>query len=231
LSRRNIAFAEAIPSDFGNPLPLLWQSYARYLNIESLYKPDSKEYQEEIAGIIRQLERANELSKKGDKRLRANILYFLGCFFYKAGDNFEAMKKLEKCVELKSKAPIETRAHQLLDNIWNYAIRPPLWRWWLSSPLNRWRRRIMFTMISLGILALLLIHPFMREWLPAAELNWTLYVSLVLILVVTIVLPVAERIKAGDVDVELRSPTDIGQILSPSMMETKLEGLTDPGKR
>ena len=94
--------------------------------------------------------------------------------------------------------------------------------------MKQWR--IIFTIVSLGTLALLLIHPFIPEWLPIEELNWTLYIGLVLILLIIIALPVAERIRAGDVEVELRSPTDIGQILSPSMMETKLEELSDPGK-
>jgi len=219
------SFAQAISSDLGSPLPLLWNAYAKYLGAEFSSKPESRKYQEEIVGIIRQLERANELFKKGKKELRAYILYFLGCFHYKTGDTFEAQRKLKECAELKSESPIESSARELLNNIWNYAIRPPLWRWWLGSPLNCWLKRVVFSFISLLILALLLTYPFIPTWLPAVEIDSTLHLALILLLIVLLALPRVERIKARDIEVELRPPPSIEPVLSPSMMEMKIKEL------
>ena len=218
------SFAQAISSDLGNPLPLLWNAYAKYLGAESSSNPENREYQEEIVGIIRQLERANDLFKKGNKELRAYILYFLGCFHYKTRDMFEAKRKLEECVRLKSKSPVESSARELLDSIWDYAIRPPWWRWWLSSPLNCGWKRVIFA-TSFFILALLLAYPFMSAWLATVEINATLHIVFILLLIVLLALPSIERIRARDIEVELRSPPSIEPVLSPSMMETKLKEL------
>jgi len=219
-------FDQAISSDLGNPLPLLWKTYAQYLQAEFSANPASEEYREEMAGIIRQLERANDLFKKSDKKLRAYILYFLGCFHYKTKDIFEAKRKLEECLRLNSKSPIESSARELLDNIWNYAIRPPFWQWWLDSPLKCWTKRIIFGVISFSILALLLAHPFIPAWLPTAEINWILHIVLILFLIIILVLPNIQRIRARDiVEVELRSPPAIEPVLSPPMMEMKIKEL------
>ena len=39
-------FKRAIHSDLGNPLPLLWKVYAKYLNLKSNFSAESREYQE-----------------------------------------------------------------------------------------------------------------------------------------------------------------------------------------
>ena len=218
------SFAQAVVSDLGKPLPLLWHAYARYLELECSYHPESKVYQEEIAGIIRQLEKANELFKKGNRELRVYILYFLGCFYYKTRDISEAVRTLKKCVGLKSEAPIESLARELLDNIWSYAIRPPLWRWWLYSPLHRRLRRAIFSIISLLILALLVAYPFISAHFWTVPIELPLYTAIIILLII-LVLPTTERIKARDLEVELRPPPDIGPVLPPSMMEMKLKEL------
>ena len=90
----------------------------------------------------------------------------------------------------------------------------------------------MFTIVSLGTLALLLIHPFIPKWLPTtAELNWTRDISVVLILLIVIGLTTAELSRARDVEVELRSTTDIRQVLSLPMMEMKIKELKASPKR
>lgn len=244
-TRANQSFTQAISSDPGNPIPLLWLTYAQYLKAESAHQPDSAMYQQEIAGIIRQLERIkklvgkdNKLVEKDKDEARAYTLYFLGCFYYKTNDIFEAVRTLKKCVELKprpSKKAKETLeqpsayvlACELLDNIWNYAVRPPLWRWWWSSPLHCRLRRVFFSIISFSIIAPLAASPFTAAWLPTLRMEWGVYMFITTILLVVLALPSIQLIRARDIEVELRSPPPIEPVLSPAMFEMKLREL-DP---
>jgi len=87
---------------------LLWEVYAIYLNAEYSSIQNNRKYNENIASIIRKLERANKLTeKKGNKRTRSYILYYLGYFYYKIKDFYTARKKLEECIGLKSDIPIK----------------------------------------------------------------------------------------------------------------------------
>jgi len=217
------SFEEAIRSDLGNPLLLLWTAYAKYLKIESSFDPGDRKYQEEIFAIIRELERANEVSKKhGEKGVRAYILYFLGCFYHKSRDVFSAKERLKECVSLKSKSPVEPRARELLHNIWNYAIRPPWWRWWWKSPLNCWLKRIGLAFLLFSIFSLLLLHPFIPEWLPV---NWSIYIILIAFLIFLLLSPSIERIKIKPIEVELRSPPSFEPAFSSASMVAELKGL------
>ena len=217
------SFTLAISSDLGNPLPLLWLAYAQYLKAESTHQPDGVVYQQEIAGIIRQLERIKELVGKGNDEARAYTLYFLGCFYYKTRDIFEAVRTLRECVKFKSESskrsseepPVCELACELLDNIWNYAVRPPLWRWWWFSPLHCRLRRTAFSIISFFIVAPLIVSPFV-------EITWSVYMFLTIILLIILALPNIQRIRARDIEVELRSPPPMEPVLSSSMMEMKI---------
>ncbi len=218
-------FVKAISLDAGNPLLLLWDAYANYLKAEFSLESGGKRFQEEVVAIIRNLERADTLSKeqKRRKQIRPHALYFLGCFYLKSKDIFAAKEKLEECTKLKSKSPIEASARELLGNIWNYQIRPPWWRWWLNAPLYRWPKRIGFFMVSLFIFALLLLHPFIPGWFPSLQVNWTLYVFLIALLIIILLFPSIERIRARDIEVELRSPPPFEPVLSPMAMEGKIK--------
>ena len=91
------SFEAAIGSDLDNWRAHLWNAYAKYLKVEYSLNINDKKYQEEIAAIIRELERANELFKKSGKKevgARANILYYLGYFYYKNKALFAAKEKL-----------------------------------------------------------------------------------------------------------------------------------------
>jgi len=169
------AFKKAMYLEIGNPIHFFWDTYTNYLKAEFSLDSEDKKYQEEIARIIRNLEKMNEtLSKKQNqgKEIRAYVLYFLGHFYLKGNDIFTSKEKLEECIKLKSKSSIESPARELLGNIWNYRIRPPWWRWWLNSPLHRLPKKIGFFILLLLILALLLLHPFIPGWFPSFQINW-----------------------------------------------------------
>ncbi|CAD6494858.1 MAG: hypothetical protein LAKADJCE_00976 [Candidatus Argoarchaeum ethanivorans] len=213
--------------DVGNPLLLLWDAYANYLKTEFSLGSKGEKYQEEVISIIRSLEKVDKLSKKHGKGIRPYVLYFLGCFYFKSKDIFAAKEKLEECIRLKSKSSIETSARELLGNIWNYQIRPPWWRWWLNSPFYRWHKRIGFIILSLSIFALLLLHPFISGWFPPLQINWSLYVFLIALLVAILISPNIERIGARDIEVSLHSPPPLKHVLSPLVMEEGIKELEE----
>jgi tetratricopeptide (TPR) repeat protein len=230
-------FEETIRLTLGKPLPILWKIYARYLKIEFSRSPAPKNirYLEETVAIIRELERLNDrLSEK--REVKAYILYLLGHFYYTSKDAFTAKEKLVECLKIykfKRKSLIKEKASLLLGNIWHSVIKPNLWQWWLTSPLYRWRKRIMFWFFSLSavaLFALLLLHPFITErfpnvWFPCVKENEHLYVGLILFLIVLLVSPSVKRIKTKDIEVELRSPGSLEHILLPSKMRMEIEKL------
>ena len=222
------SFSKAIQSDLGNPLPILWTSYAEYLKMGSSLDSTDKECQEGTVAIIRKLERAYELSRRrGRKEVRASILYFLGYFYYRSKDVYAAKAHLEECVHLKSKSPIEYRACELLSNIWDYAIRPQWWRWWLSSPLNRRMRRTVFFCLLVSIFSLLLIYPFIPTLFPDITVDTVVYMAPVALLIFFLLSPSVENIKTREFEVELRSPPSFEPVLSPLRMEAKIEELEE----
>ena len=236
-------FKKAICLDLGNPLPLLWKIYAEYLNLKAHFDAESREYQEEIGMIIRNLEAVNELCEKsrGDE-LKAFILYFLGCFYHKNGDISTAKEKLEECINLRSwkekleeyinptlKSPIVRRACELLSTIWNYEMRPTWWQWWLSSPSFAWLKRGLFFTFLFSIFSLLAFHPFIPMWF-SIEMNWSIYIISIAFLIFILLSPGIQTIRAEGFGLELRSrfPLEVRSeppfelALSPPMMEPKV---------
>jgi tetratricopeptide (TPR) repeat protein len=225
------SFKKAMSLDIDNPKHFLWDIYANYLKAEFCLDSEDKKYQEEVATIIRNLEKMDDtLSKKQNqgKEIRAYVLYFLGHFYLKSNDIFTAKEKLEECIKLKSKSPIKAPARELLGNIWNYRIKPPWWRWWLNSPLHPWSKRIGFSillLLILLILALLLLHLFIPEWFLSIQINLSLYAFLIVLLIIALLLPNIRHIRTRDVEVELHSPPPIDPVLSPMTMEEKMKEL------
>jgi len=97
-----------------------------------------------------------EHEKVNEERLTEEYMYYLtGYLYYKINDFYSALGKLEKCVSLKSKKnsyrppkgigelntvaepgelnTVAEPAKKLINNIWNYQIRPPFGKWWLYS--------------------------------------------------------------------------------------------------
>ena len=218
----NKSFEAAIRSDLGNLWPLLWNAYAKYLKAEFSLNLNDKEYQEEIAAIIRELERANELFKKSGKKevgARANILYYLGYFYYKNKDLFAAKEKLKECILLKSKSLIVPRAHELLWNIWNYEIRPPWWRWWLSSPLHCRLKRVVFALF-LSIPSLLLICTLISANFDVTKVNWPIPIIFIALPIFFLFSPSIKSIKTKEIEIELlNAPPSFELVLTPPKME------------
>ncbi len=241
------SFGKAIHLDLGNPLPLLWNAYAKYLKAEFSSGPEGKGYHEEILAVIRELERTDKLCK--EEKMRKYILYFLGFFYYKSKDIFAAKEKLEDCIGLKSESPIESSARELLRYIWNYAIRPPLWRWWLTSPLNCCLKRTVFVFlvlfisvifgplllhpfISQSFISKLLLHPFISQlfisqWIfpKEVEINWSIYITIIVLLMIVLASPSIESIKVKDFEVKLHSPPPFEPVLSPPIIEMEIKEL------
>lgn len=225
------SFQKAARYKLGNPLPLLWIAYARYLRAESCFKPKGRKYKEEMYAIIRDLEKAHDLAKEyPQNKLKTNILYYLGYFYYKNGDIFAAKERLEDCMKLESKieklekliglaeSPIKQRTCDLLNYIWDYEIKPTWWRWWLFSPTCCWLKRTLFFLIIPFIPILLLFYPLIPEKLPYIKVGWHIYSIIVLILILILLLPDIEKIKVKDVEIELRSPPLFEPFLSPLVM-------------
>lgn len=224
------SFKEAISSDLGNPLPLLWDAYAQYLKIEPLSDQASKECQEELTVIIRKLERANALAdKRKDERGRVYILYYLGYFYCQKKDFHRAKEKLEESLKSKPESAIKSAVTTLLNDVWNYNIRPPLWQWWLSSPVHGWWKRIFFLLLTVSISSLLLLHSFVADWFLYfnMQLNWTVYMILIGLLALLLALPTLESIKAKEIEVKLTSPPSFEPVLSPLVMEIGLRELEE----
>lgn len=201
------AFNKAITLDCESNWLLLWESYASYLHAEFSSNLDDKKKIETTVSIIRKLEKAEKISEKYvDGEAQASILYFLGYLYYKSKDIFTAKEKLEKCVRVKSSSSIKSAASELLKYIWNYQIRPTWFDWWLASPLHRQTKRSVFIIISLLVSALFLAHPFIPMWFPELQINWTLYVFFITLLVFIIASPNIERIKAKEIDIKMRTP-------------------------
>jgi len=212
--------------DIGNPKHFLWEAYASYLKAKFSFGSKSEKYQEELIGIIRNLEKADSISKKHGEEMRPYILYFLGCFYLESEDIFTAKEKFEECIKLKSKSPIQTSAREKLRNIWNYKIKPPWLHWWLNSPFFLWPKRIGFIILAMFILVIfasLSLHPFIPGWFPSPQVNWTLYGFLITILIIILISPSIEHIKVRDVEVVMCSPPPFGPVLSPIVMEEKIK--------
>ena len=201
------SFNKAITLDCESDLLLLWESYASYLHAEFSSNLDDKKKIETTVSIIRKLEKAEKISEKyGDGEAQAPILYFLGYLYYKSEDIFTAKEKLEKCVKVKSSSSIKSAASELLKYIWNYQIRPTWFDWWLASPLHRQINRIVFFIISLFVSVLFLAHLFIPMWFPELQINWTLNVFFITLLILIIASPNIERIKLKEIEIEMRTP-------------------------
>jgi tetratricopeptide (TPR) repeat protein len=228
------SFRKSSSLDPDKPLYLLWYAYAGYLGAEFRLDSGSRSYQEIMLSVIRQLQKAEELSReKRNKEVRAHILYFLGCFYYKSKDNIKAKEKLQECIKMNSN--IRSSARELLENIWNYQIRPPLWRFWLTSPLFSWSKRIIFFILTFSIFALFLLHIFISDRLvfmlngallvSNLEVNWSLYTFFIVLLILILASPIIRRIKTKEIELEIHSPPVIGHLPTAPAIAEKMEGL------
>ena len=214
-------FKKAISLDMGEPLLIIWDAYANYLKADFSNDSKDEKFQAKMVSIIRKLEKAENICKKLDKEeINAFILYFLGYSYYKSKDIFAAKEKLQECLKLKSS--IKSSASELLENIWNYQIRPSLLHWWLDSPLHRWLKRFIFIFLSVSIFTLLLVHPLIVVWFPFYQINETIYIFTIILLIFILFFPSIESIKTMDIEIKMRSPPISKFDLSAAKLGEKL---------
>jgi Tfp pilus assembly protein PilF len=156
-------FEEAISQSPGDPLTLFWEIYAKYLKAEVNYSLGDKKYQDIVFSCIRELEKVsafNSTDSKPDnhisRKIEAYNNYFLGCCYYKLGDYFSAKEKFIECLNLSSEPEIAKSAKQLVDDLWNYKINTPVFKWWFDSPLYSIRRKITLSFLLFSIFGVLL---------------------------------------------------------------------------
>ena len=90
-----------------------------------------------------------------ERMIEAYILYFTGYLYYKVNDFYSALYKLKKCINMKAGSAIDEPARNLIQNVWEYQIRPPFWKWWLYSPANKWGKWVIFGIVSVSIFGVL----------------------------------------------------------------------------
>jgi tetratricopeptide (TPR) repeat protein len=225
-----IAFNKAISLDKGSNLTFqVWEVYARYLQGE--FSGNNEERKRKLISVIRKLERVDTLARrKQDCNVRAYTLYFLAYLYCKQDDHFTAKKKLQECIQLKTKTPVRLLAKELLENLWDIKIRPSWWRWWLIYTVNPHFsvKRFLFFFIS-SILTLtmmaLFFHPFIGLWFPSLQkgIHWELYLFLCGFLVITLLSPSIEQFKAKDIEIKIvQAPISLEITPSPAQMESTI---------
>ncbi|MGC1121573.1 MAG: tetratricopeptide repeat protein [Candidatus Methanofastidiosia archaeon] len=220
-------FEKAAHFGLGNPLPLLWIAHVKYLKAETCFKPEDGRYKEMMFSVIRDLEKAYDLSKDHPrKELSTCILYNLGYFYFRNGDIFAAKERLEECVKLESavkklervfgsKSYSKPRTRDLLNYVWDCKIKPTWWRWWLFSPTWCWPKRILFFLFLLPIPLLLLFHPLISKHVPFVQVGWPIYSSVVLLLILILVSPNVEKITVKEIEMKVQSPPVFETFLPP----------------
>jgi tetratricopeptide (TPR) repeat protein len=225
-------FHNAIAVGYATDLTsLIWEAYARYLKAEF---SAAGEREQQLVSVIRKLERVDSLAEKLSGKdtdeinsIRAHALYFLACSYCKLDDHLTSKRKLEECISLNTGTPIHILAHELLDNLWDTKMRPPWWRWWQTSTSRRIARakKVIFLLLAaLTILMILILfaHPFIATKFPGVSIQWNVYLLTVALLIVIILSPSIEQIKAKDFEVKVQAPTSLEIIPSSAQMEQRL---------
>jgi len=228
------SFQQAIQEDPGKVEFLAWKSYAKYLYLESTSKPEDVNYNHELMAILRTLEKAcklieteepkeiinawlpinKEKATSTENSLKSQVLFFKGFCYHQLGDHHTAVEKFKKSAEYASSS--EKRPQNALHNVWKNNIKPSFWNWWWNSPTSTILKRFTFLGILILILGIVFLHPLIPEMLGKSysDINWTLYSIFLISLIVILVLPQIERIKATDFEIELFPPSTLGPTLS-----------------
>jgi tetratricopeptide (TPR) repeat protein len=206
---------------------LLWEVYALYLMSEFSPNLDDQAHKRLLHLLIKRLERIDSFTTETDGiEIKQNALYFLGCAYSRAHDFSTAIDKLTACIEKDRSSDIAHSAKKLLDHVWSNYIKPPWWRWWLQSPrfLAGTAKRVVFTLVfTLFVVMLLffLFHPFMSMTFPGVILapDWTVLLFVAGLLLVVIVSPSIEQIRAREIEIRIQSASPIDPFPSPAIWE------------
>jgi tetratricopeptide (TPR) repeat protein len=212
----NLAFATN-----GDPKFLLWEAYSLYLYSEFSKDIDERTQRKLLNTLIGRLERIEKIvSKHQNREIHEQCLYYLGCAYSRYKDYFTAINRLEQCLRQKFKPEIEQAAKNLLEQNWNQ-IRPPLWKWWFQSPspLNSRLKKIIaiFTLaLLISAAAFFLLHPLFGL---KDKVEWSLYLFVAGLLLILLLSPSVEQIKAKDVEIKMHASTPFDPFPSPAKME------------
>jgi tetratricopeptide (TPR) repeat protein len=235
------SFSEASDSDIGNPAHLLWQAYADFLSAERDSAPDENIYRDYIASVIRTLDKALgmvepdgkkealppwipkevERADEDEIRLKSDILRFKSHCYFKLGDYDKSVGALKECAEIDRQNNKEVK--RVLKNIWKNNVRPSLWRWWLSQPVNPWPKRVLFFAISLFALGLIAVHPFVEELIYPYEINWAVYIFLIAALFGILFVPLTERKKETGFAFSLTPDLRRDPVLTPVTLDDHIK--------
>jgi len=215
------SFEKAISLDPGNPLPIFWLAYARFLraefrlkNVTTKEKPtQNNSYREEIHFITTLLIKAEMISRKHhDRESRAYIRYFLGFLYNIEGNYDQSIKILKDCVEKDS--TIRPAARDFLANVWNLNKRPNIIIWWLDSPTDTWCNRFISSALLGFFMGLIIFHPYVINAIP--ELKWTIYYILMSVPIIILLLPITKFIRTPNVEIELQAPLSFDPVMQAS---------------
>lgn len=176
--------------------------------------------------------------RKEELLLRANTHYFLGCFYYKINDFFSSKDQFEKCYKLKPGDKLQKSSRDFLEIIMKYQIKPSWWHWWLYSPIDRLRKKIVFFVLVTFVFVLTLLHPLIYPiifrffsnftdvslnvtsyGLASSEnfssIDWTLYFVTVIICILILLYPSIEYIRSKDIEIKFQSTQPLVEFYFP----------------
>lgn len=221
----------------GEPRFLLWEAYALHLGSEFTRDLNEQAHKRLLTLLIRRLERLEKFSKRtGEEEVQQQALYFLGCCYSRYGDPLSAIDKLNECLRTNVESETSRAARELLEQTWNYRLRPPWWKWWLQSPsrLNRSLKRVIFTcvfVLLLLIIALFLLHPFIRGLnpRPGMQPDWGVYLFVAGLLLVILVSPSVDQIKTKELEIKMHAPPPLSPLPSPARLEPRIGSMSNGG--
>ena len=158
------------------------------------------------------------------RTLMAKILYFKGYCYYKLNDYDKAIEKFKICYGVDMLDEMKSREALLL--IWKSKTKPSLPRWWWSTPICPWPKRIIFFTLLLLLFGLILVHPFIEDLLSPKTINWTIYIILILAVLATLVLPQIEKVKMSEIEFSLVPEATLEPVLSPIKFEEQLKQIS-----
>ena len=147
----------------------------------------------------------------------------MGCILYKLKDFYTAEEKLRYCIEVKT--TVKTSATVLLRHIWASHIGSCWWRWWLFSPFQKKLKRVFFTLSVLLALGIVITHPFINKWLKPYEINTSIMLAIIFIIVLILLSPILKRIKFHEIELELSPPPSFDFSDSLSTLGPRLSAL------
>ena len=154
-------------------------------------------------------------------------LYYLGCAYSRYRDYSTAIDRLEQCIQENPNSHVTQAARSLLEQNWSQ-IRPSLLKWWFqSSPYLNRRMKKVIAVSALILLVLMIIffllHPLFRL---KDKVEWNIYLFVASLLLIFLLSPGVEQIKAKDVEIKIHASTPFDPFPSPAKMEDDIGAMS-----